>query len=325
MSDNDREQRTARLVATLATVAAVLMLVVIASSAWLRLSQSGLGCSGWPACYGAFANPNDAAQAAPVRETMHTAEMRAAHRVAAGAAGIVIAIAAALWLSSKRRQRGVTGLVVALLAVTAFLALLGRYTGGVNAPAVTLGNMVGGMALLALTWTLRVKLTAPMSSFASRTLRWTAQLMLLIVAAQVVAGGLVSANYATLACGTFPDCNGAWWPTTLAWAAFDPLYPLQAASSDSAQALRQTLHIMHRYGAVLAALGGIWLVIAVWHSSSRLRAYGAGIAGLLLLQIALGVGLILTPPLLALTVAHDVAAALLLAALAAFASRVNAS
>ncbi len=325
MFASEREQRTARLVATLATVAAALVLVVIASSAWLRLTQSGLGCNGWPACYGAFAKTGDATQAAPAPDTIHTAEVRATHRVAAGATGIVIAIAAVLWLIGERRQRGVTVIVVALLAVTAFLALLGRYTAGTNAPAVTLGNMLGGMALLALAWTLRMKLTASIAPPMSRALRRTAQLVLLIVVAQVVAGGLVSAKYAALACVSFPDCNGAWWPTTWSWAAFDPLYSLQAASSDTAQALRQTLHIAHRYGAVLAAGGGVVLAIAMWCRGGGLRAHGARIAGLILLQIGLGVALIVAPPLLALTVAHDVVAALLLAAVAAIACRMDAS
>jgi len=324
MSDNDREQRTARLVATLATVAAVLVLVVIASSAWLRLSQSGLGCSDWPACYGAFAKASGAVQAAPGTTATNIDEIRAAHRVAASAAGIVIALAAVLWLIGERRQRGVTVIVVTLLAVTAFLALLGRYTAGANAPAITLGNMLGGMVLLVLTWTLRAKLAVADMPSAPRALYWAARLVLLILVLQVVGGGLVNAKYATLACMTFPDCNGAWWPPTWSWAAFDPLYPLQAASSDTAQALRQTLHFTHRYGAVLAMFGVVALAIAMGRSGGRLRADGAWIAGLLLLQIALGVGLIVAPPLLALTVAHDVVAALLLAAVAAAAYRINA-
>lgn len=322
---SDREQRTARLVATLATVAAALVLVVIASSAWLRLAQSGLGCSGWPGCYGAFAKTNDATPAAPVRDAAHTAEVRAMHRVAAGAAGVVIAIAAVLWLSGERGQRGVTVIVVALLAVTAFLALLGRYTAGTNAPAVTLGNMLGGMALLALAWTVRAKLTVSMLPPVSRALRWSVQLVLLLMATQVIAGGLVSAKYAALACVTFPDCNGAWWSATWSWAAFDPLHSLQAASGDPVQSMRETLHIVHRYGAVLAAFGVIALAIALWRRGGRLRAQGARIAGLLFLQIALGIVLVVAPPLLVVTVAHDVVAALLLAAVAALAYRMDAS
>jgi cytochrome c oxidase assembly protein subunit 15 len=179
--------------------------------------------------------------------------------------------------------------------------------------------MLGGMALLALAWTLRVKLTASGLPSASRAARRIVQLVLLLVVAQVVIGGLVSAKYAALACAGFPDCNGAWWPTSWSWAAFDPLYSLQAASSDTAQTLRQTLHIAHRYGAVVAACGVVVLSIALWRSGGALRTHGASIAGLILLQIALGVALIVAPPLLALTVAHDVTAALLLAAVAAIA------
>jgi cytochrome c oxidase assembly protein subunit 15 len=316
MFTDERERRTAQLVAKLASVAAVLMLVVIASSAWLRLSQSGLGCSGWPACYGAFAS---AAGARPAAEAVYTAEMRAAHRLTASVAGIVIAVAAVLSLAGARRRRGVTMVVVALLAVTVFLALLGRYTAATNAPAITLGNMLGGMALLALAWTLRAQQTASTARHAANGLRRTALFVLLLVVAQIVTGGLVSAKFATLACTGFPDCNGAWWPANGSWAAFDPRDAL-AASGDVAQALRQTLHIAHRYGALVAGCAVLVLALLLWRSGGAQRAQAAGIGVLVLLQIALGVALIVTPPWLALTVAHDVVAALLLAAVAAVAA-----
>jgi cytochrome c oxidase assembly protein subunit 15 len=319
MPASDRAQRTARLVARLATAGAALVLVVIVSSAWLRLTQNGLGCSGWPACYGAIAKLDAATQAAPVPAAAYTDEVRATHRVAASAVGVLIGIAAVLWLSGERRRRGVTAGVLAVLALTVFLALLGRYTPGAALPAVTLGNLMGGMALLALLWLLRLQLMAAAPQAVPRALAGAARLALLLVIAQIVLGGLVSAKYAALACPTFPDCNGLWWPPRGSWAAFDPLQALAAAGGDAAQ----TLHITHRLGAALVACAVASLAVALWLRGGQFRVQGALLAGLLLLQIVLGVALIVAQPLLALAVAHNAVAALLLMVLTGVARRVH--
>ena len=255
----------------------------------------------------------------------HIAEVRAIHRVAAGAVGVLIGVVAVLWLSGHRGRRGVTAVVLMLLFVTAFLALLGRYTPGAASPAVTLGNLLGGMALLALLWLLREQLTVRALPPVSRLVVVTAHATLLLVAAQVVVGGLVSAKYAALACVTLPDCNGLWWPQYWSWAVFDPLHQIQASGSDLAPAMRRTLHIVHRYGAVLTACAVAGLAAALCRSDARWRALGVIVAGILLLQIALGAALILAPPLLMLTVAHDTAAALLLAAAVTLTYRTNAA
>ena len=40
------------LMRSLVLAALVLVLVIITTSAYIRLSQTGLGCADWPACYG---------------------------------------------------------------------------------------------------------------------------------------------------------------------------------------------------------------------------------------------------------------------------------
>lgn len=44
-------QRRLRLLQRLAWACAALMLATISLSAFMRLSQAGLGCADWPACY----------------------------------------------------------------------------------------------------------------------------------------------------------------------------------------------------------------------------------------------------------------------------------
>src|SRR5689334_1627886 len=82
-----------RLVGLLAGVGGVLVLVVIVSSAYLRLSDAGLSCSDWPACYGAM---HHAAEA-----TSGERAARLAHRfTATGVTAVLIAL-----LTVALRQR----------------------------------------------------------------------------------------------------------------------------------------------------------------------------------------------------------------------------
>ena len=319
MVDAGRVRRTARITATLATIAAVLVLLVIVSSAWLRLAHSGLGCEDWPACYGAFRSADEAAR--PVAP--HLAEVRATHRIAASAAGLAVMLCAVLWFAGARQARGITPLIIALLAVTALLSVLGRYTPGAQLPAVAAGNLLGGMLLLALAWSVRIVLRfAPVHAPAPRQC-WMAWAGFVMVVAQIVVGALVSTRHAALACTTFPDCHGALWPPSLDWSVFDPLQSLTGAAADVALQLRQSLHLVHRWGVLPAVAGAALLIIAACKAGGVLRAQGVWLAALVLIQCALGIALVVMAPQLALTVAHDLIAALMLAAALAIACGVN--
>lgn len=303
--------RSERLVSTFALAAAVLVLIVIVSSAWLRLAHSGLGCADWPACYGAFREALDGT-AAP-----QLGRVRTTHRLAAGAAGLAILMGGVLWLCGRRTVRGVTALVVALFVLTIALSVLGRFTPGSSLPAVALGNMIGGMLLFALAWTWYVALSYRLPSRVSCPPRAVAPVGLSLIVLQTLVGGLVSTQYAALACTTFPDCHGMWWPPIWSWQAFDPWQPLSVVGGDVVLRLRQALHIAHRYGALLAAAGAIMLTLVAFKCGGALRLHGMALIALVIVQCTLGVAMILVPPQLVLTVAHDVVAALTLAVAAA--------
>ncbi len=319
MIDAARAQRTARLTATLATVAAALVLVVIASSAWLRLAHSGLGCDDWPACYGAFRAADEGAR--PVAP--HLAEVRATHRIAAGVAGLAILFCAVIWFTGARVARGVSPLVIALLALTLALSVLGRFTPGAQLPAVAAGNMLGGMLLLALAWSIRIALAPRGARAIAARLQWLARAGFVLLAAQIAIGALVSTKYAAMACTSFPDCHGAWWPASLAWMVFDPLQPFAGMDADRALLLRQSLHLVHRWGAVLALAGTVLMAMAALAAGGAVRAQGVLLVALTVLQCGLGIAMVVMPPHLVLTVAHDIVAALMLAAAAAIAWNVS--
>jgi cytochrome c oxidase assembly protein subunit 15 len=173
--------------------------------------------------------------------------------------------------------------------------------------------MLGGMLLLALAWTVRSVLHFEPAQVMPPRLRWMAWAGFVMLAAQIVVGALVSTRHAALACTTFPDCQGVLWPPLLDWRVFDPLQSLTGAAADVALQLRQSLHLVHRWGALLAIAGAALLTIAACKAGGALHAQGVWLAVLVLAQCALGIALVVVSPQLALTVAHDLLAALLLA------------
>lgn len=109
-----------------ASVGLGLVLVVIVASAALRLN-------------GAAFSP------VPMLDEGGVRLVRALHRTAAS-----LEVLAALWLAwSAWRRRGPWLAVGVVLALTAFLALLGIVAGRSPAPAQALGNLLGGLALVA--------------------------------------------------------------------------------------------------------------------------------------------------------------------------------
>lgn len=280
-------------------LAFALALVVVMASSTLRLAANGIGCEPWPSCYGLAATA-EAANAAPL-----ALALRVAHRIAASA--FALAALAAVWVGWKQWGRPARTAGVLLLAVTIVLAWIGRYTPS-PLPAVTLVNVLGGFALLALlAYLMRSTLVAPIAGNTAAT----AGLVALFVALALQAGGgaLISARLAGDACAS--NCNQLWPPG--AAALFDPLQAGRAAQLASAQA-GQALHLLHR-------LGGLALMLATIVGGFALhrRAPRAAVAVMSAAATAGGLGFLVAsfePPLAAAAL-HAFAAGLLCASLGA--------
>jgi cytochrome c oxidase assembly protein subunit 15 len=283
-----RSAERGELVRRIATLAALGTFVIVVASAFLRLSAPHQDCTDWPACYGKVQSTDGTEPSAPRRFA------RLAHRIAATAVAAAILVLAVVCFTRRPGSRTDRVLAVALVVLTGFLALLGRWTPtGALLPAVTVGNLAGGFGLLALLWWLRLRhADGPQSSHASSPL-WLAGGAIALLSATAALGALVSANYAALSCTTLPDCNGSWWPApTLA--AFDMLRPLGVDGAQRVQLAEYApfLHMLHRYLAAASALVamalGSWL-LARGQGGRRL---GAWMLALLALQIGLGVAAI---------------------------------
>ena len=289
-----------------------LLVVVMATSAWVRLAQSGLSCAGGADCYATKAARASAEQSTGV------AVARTLHRIAASAAGaVVVAMAVLGWRGARRRER-VAIVALGLLAIG--LATLGQVTPS-TLPAVTLGNLLGGMAMTGIAAWLAVALERRYASSHAVALRSWAWLALALVALQVAAGGMISAQHASFACDGFPLCGGHLGSAGSGLEAFDPLQAMAppATAAQRADPSRQALVLAHRWLAVPTLLLVAWLGLR----ALRLGAIGPGraLVALVAVQLGLGMALALAGPTLGLAVTHNLAAVSVVIVLAGLLAR----
>ena len=316
------------------TLAALLLcLVLIPLGAYVRLSHAGLGCPDWPGCYGHLGVPTaehhvEAANAAypdrPVEAHKGWKEM--IHRYIASALGLVII--SLLVLGWRGRSSGPGGglpwKLPALMLVWVLLqGALGAFTVTWKVmPLIVTAHLMGGMVMFALSWLLwlwgseqgRPVLAAP-ASFKS-----LAGMALLLLAAQIALGGWTSTNYAALACPEFPMCaNGEIWPQQPDYAEAFRLWHPQGQYQNYEFGIldtptRQTIHAVHRLGAVIvgAALIALGWLLAARGGSRRWKGLGISLIGMVALQIALGISAVHFGLPLVVATAHNAGAMLLL-------------
>jgi len=288
----------------LVLAALLLVLVITTTSAYIRLSQAGFGCADWPVCYDRSVSTPAAGQLIPEQSTLFWA--RALHRLAASSAGILLLLIA--FLGWKELQGAAARLAaVATVMLAGFLAWLGLITPS-NLPAVTVGNLLGGMTMLALLWWLH---QCGRVADAGRTLH---RFALAALAVQIALGGMIGARHAVLSCATLPACAGGWWPDSVDWRLFNPFFAL--SKSDMGSATLEALVMSHRYGAMLVAAILCVLGVKAIRRGARVAARGRLLLGMLGLQLLLGAGMVIANFPLSLALLHNLCAALLLGATA---------
>lgn len=304
-------------------LAVPLAFAVIVLGAWVRLSDAGLGCPDWPGCYGHLGVPTQAddiqfANAAyperPVETDKAWKEM--IHRYLAGALGLVVlALAVLAW---RRRDQPDQPLVLPMLlaGLIVFQAMLGMWTVTLQLkPVVVMAHLLGGLSTIALLWWMLLGRWPPPAARPSGLRLW-ALLAFAAVIMQIALGGWTSTNYAALACTDFPTCHGQWWPKMdfaegfVLWRGLGVNYEFGVLGSDA----RTAIHYTHRMGAMLVIAAVGWLVVKTMRRAhnNRLGMIAAGVGGLLIIQVALGIANVLMTLPLPVAVAHNGVAALLL-------------
>ncbi len=304
---------------SLISLSVLLTLLTVILSAYIRLAEVGLGCQEWPDCYArldvALEKRGITVLTAEGRDMAHHAA-RVAHRYIASALGLFVL---GIFLVALRRGRTrATSLAVpaAVLAITLFLSLLGYYTPTRSNPLITMGNLLGGMAMLGLLWWLMQRESGESVGFPGpRGLRTLAVGALCLVSLQIVLGGWASANYASASCPGLVRCEGGLPPASQIADAFDPLRTV--VLDDAGKVVRGDsqafLTLSHRVFALFTAGYLAWLVRRLRPLAS-LRGSALSLSLFSIGQIAVGVATIwLGMPLLLLTLHNTLAACLLLA------------
>ena len=277
----------------------VLMAVILLLSAHMRLSGAGLGCTGWPACYG-----RTLVGLTPPRPGW----INTAHRIAASSMGFATFAIAALAWHRRRTAPGDLPLALALLGLTAFLAVLGRWTHDAHLPAVALSNLLAGLGMLSLLWRLHLSYS-PQYTLPSR-LHGLVLLGLALLVAQITLGGMVSANFAASSCANLSGCDG--WLQHASLAALNPFHILNVVQGNDfvPGEVQQTLHMAHRLFALLVFCCLGWLGIRLLREN--MRHSGMLLIAALTLQVALGISAVAYGLPLILVLMHSATAAFLL-------------
>ena len=195
---------TRRRLAGWAAGTALLGLAMMTLGAFVRASESGLGCPDWPACHGQLVAGG------------HHALIEEAHRWLATILVLAVVGLALMVFRDYRHERRVIRPVAWMLALLALQVILGGVTVLLRNVAWTVVAHYGAAALLVWSITLvAVRLAfsaderAPRDSF-SRLTAWFVGLSYGLL----VAGSTLANAGSDTACGRgFPLCNGALFPS----------------------------------------------------------------------------------------------------------------
>lgn len=321
----------------LAKFAVVLACCVVALGAYTRLKDAGLGCPDWPGCYGfvavpqseeAIAKANSAYPHRPVEAEKAWAEM--VHRYFASTLGLVILIVAGLSIKARKANPNVgIKLPLLLLGLVIFQGILGMWTVTLGLfPTVVMGHLLGGFTTLSLLFLLALKTSGrikPTRVENAQALYSFTLVGIVILALQIALGGWTAANYAAAVCAELPICQEGWQEQINTREAFQfwghgidekglADYEYGHHLSGSAKI---TIHVAHRIGAIITTLylAGLLGWVLFTFKPTWIKQIAAVATTILTLQIALGISNIVFGVPLAVAVAHNGVAALLMLSL----------
>jgi heme a synthase len=333
----------------LVAVTAFITLDLIAFGAFVRLTDSGLGCPDWPGCYGKFLPTQATTQInqaiadqggthGPVSHGKAWIEML--HRYVASFIGaLILAMFVRAVIAKVKPERTMfsvasnavgVGWPFLLLIVVLLQGLFGKWTVTLKLmPIVVTTHLLGGMTLFALLvwfWMRErdragdVRATRVGVVAQTRLWLWFAIAVLYL---QIFLGGWVSTNYAVLACADFPTCNGTMFPT-MSWGEAFTLVRELGKNPDgtylAADALR-TIHWAHRIGAIVATVVIVAAALSLMRASDSLKPQARWIKIALLLQILIGISTVVFDQPILVATAHNFFAAVLLGTLVVAAYR----
>jgi len=324
-----------RFIERLAFIASFFALGVIALGAFTRLMDAGLGCPDWPFCYGRMILPlTDAAHLHMMHEVNHWVAYKAwvemIHRYFVGGLSLLIVAMVTIIFSQKiLRVRSNIMLSFFLIALLICQIILGQLTVTLKLiPTIVTQHLLGGFLIVSALWLIYLNnnqkkiiiFSEKKSIQKTIPLAFVALFLMLI---QIFLGAWTSTHYASLSCPDFPFCNN-YQNMTLhikeAFAFFTPL-GLNYEGGLLPDAIRQTIHMAHRLGALVVTL---YLFLLIIMALPRLKQDNIfvyplyALLGFLCIQLCLGISNVIFKLPLVTAISHTVVAALLLLSLITF-------
>lgn len=328
--------RQERLYVRLACFAMVVTLGLLMLGAWVRLTDAGLGCPDWPGCYGhitpTFAQEKIKAavlaqggEHGPVSIGKAWNEML--HRYVASFVGLLILALAVLGWKWRAILKTSPLLPMVMVGVVILQGLFGKWTVTLLLkPAIVTGHLIGGVltfSLLVWLWERQRVVRRYVDAEPIARLQWPALVGIVVLAVQIFLGGWTSTNYAALACTDLPTCQGSWWPEMNFREAFHLIRELGQTGEGGAISMQAltAIHFTHRVWALVVAAYLTWLSWSAFNSGYRLwdhegrqgeRPLGLALFFMLCVQVGLGLSNIFWSLPLAVAVAHNGGAAILM-------------
>ena len=322
--DNAERKTNRRLLLCLVLLLAATLFINILSS-YIRHLEAGLGCEPWPACYGVVGELVQAntAEAVAGLALAPTAVAKRLHRTVA-----TILVVLVLLVSFQARQQlpahgRALFLPYLLIAVVLLLAVVGPASYLKTLPAIASVNLLGGVALLSLSWLLwleALSASSPDHTSSGKTVSVTRSYQrlgtcaLAVLIVQISLGVWVSANFAGAACSGVLDCVEPDVAQSSPWGSF--WYFRELALNEAGAVIVDTsqviIHVAHRAGAIIVALVlGAYAVLSLRQGGGFVF-WGRILLGLLVLQLVFG-GVAVTGNLpLVVVLGHNLIASLLL-------------
>lgn len=305
-------------------VALSLAILTVVISSYIRLADSGLGCTPWPDCYGQYLS-NESSQGINVlmeegdRSNYRTE--RIFHRLIASSLGLVILFLFILsWRPLYREKLG-QFVPSILMLLTTVLAVIGPIRPATPLPILTVANFIGGLVIVALLYYLYQKLTKPKEISVSLGLSKYIGWGLIFIILQIFFGGWTSANYAGTSCEKVLICDDIQHNEFLLIDAFNPVASLQLDQrskviTESKMAIIQFIHHLFAIFTLLYfSLIVVYLLKRQNQSEREVRKDCLSVLGLLILQFLLGMSTLAFSLSITLVVLHNLFAALIFIAI----------
>ncbi|MGH7639641.1 MAG: COX15/CtaA family protein [Candidatus Dormibacteria bacterium] len=259
-----RGERLRLALPVLATLTGVATYCLVILGSTVRVTESGMGCPGWPLCYG---------QLGPV-DNFHSI-MEQSHRYLVTLVTVLVVLTALSAWYFARRRRTVLYPAVAALVIIVIQIILGAVTVIThNAPITVALHLLTAMILLGVVWVTAVATLVPWRSAVGRRVAQRAYWAVGATFVVMISGSLVVDGGATYACPSWPACFSV------------PGVPTQLV----------VIQDVHRLVVLLTTiLIAFFVMLAVrrWRPVPGARVVSRVIGALLLAQIAVG-GLVAT-------------------------------